>query len=114
MSALLADFISWICILAGSVFVITGAVGLVRLPEFYTRLHAIGITDTLGAGLVLLGLAFQAGFDQVSIKLLLIIVFMLFTGPAATHALAKAALHGKLTPLLSPSDNEETKPSNLS
>ena len=85
------DTVSWICLIVGPLFCIVGAVGLLRLPDFYSRTHAAGITDTLGAGLVILGLVFQAGFTLVTAKLIFIIVFMLFINPGATHALAKAA-----------------------
>jgi len=88
----LLDLLSWLTLLSGAFFVIVGGVGVIRLPDFYTRLHAAGITDTLGAGLIILGLLFQAGLTQVSIKLLLILIFLWFTSPTATHALARAAL----------------------
>jgi len=84
---------------AGSFFVLVGVVGLLRLPEFFTRLHAAGVTDTLGVILVLAGLMVQAGIGLVSLKLLLILLLILFTTPATTHALAKAALHGGMRPM---------------
>lgn len=98
---ILIDLLSWIVLFIGGAFVIIGNIGLIRLPDFYTRLHAAGITDTLGAGLVLLGLCFQSGWSLVTVKLILITAFLLLTSPTATHALAKSALHGKLKPLLS-------------
>ena len=82
---------SWISILAGSFFALTGGVGILRLPDFFTRLHAAGVTDTMGAGLILFGLMLQAGMSLVCIKLILILAFLLLTSPTATHALAKAA-----------------------
>lgn len=97
--ALVFDALSWLFLIAGSLFVVIGNIGLVRLPDFYTRLHAAGITDTMGAGLLLLGMTFQAGWTLVTVKLILIIVFVLLTSPTATHALAKSALHGNLKPL---------------
>jgi len=84
--------ISGICLLAGGLFGILGGIGLLRFPDFYSRLHAAGITDTLCAFLIIVGLLIQAGLALVSIKLLLILVFMLFTAPTASHALARAAL----------------------
>ena len=103
MSALLG-LVSWACILAGGALVVIGAVGLLRLPDVFTRMHGASLVDTLGAALILAGLAFQAGIGLVSLKLGLILVFILLTGPAATHALAKAALHGGLTPRLAPGE----------
>ena len=85
------DIVSWICLVVGPIFCIIGAVGLLRLPDFYARTHAAGITDTLGAGLVILGLIFQAGFTLVSVKLVFIMAFILCINPGATHGLAKAA-----------------------
>lgn len=98
--SLILDLFSWAFLITGSAFVVIGNIGLVRLPDFYTRLHAAGITDTLGAGLILIGLCFQAGLSLISVKLILIAVFLLITSPTASHALAKSALHGKLKPIL--------------
>jgi multicomponent Na+:H+ antiporter subunit G len=103
------DALSWLCLLGGSFFAFAGALGLVRFPDFFTRCHGAGVTDTLGAGLILLGLALQAGPGIAAMKLGLIYLFMLFTAPTATHALAKAALHGGLKPLVR---TPEASPSN--
>ena len=108
--ALVAEVLSWAFIAAGSVFVLIGGIGLIRLPDFYTRIHAAGITDTMGAGLILLGLALQSGLGLVTLKLLLFFVFLIFTSPTATHALAKAALHGKLRPLLHDKESTSSNP----
>ncbi|MDH3378098.1 MAG: monovalent cation/H(+) antiporter subunit G [Gammaproteobacteria bacterium] len=97
---LLLDAISWICLLSGGFFVVAGGIGLLRFPDFFTRLHAASVTDTLGTGLILLGLMLQSGFSQASVKLILILVFLFFSSPTAAHALAKAALHGKLVPFV--------------
>jgi multicomponent Na+:H+ antiporter subunit G len=96
--ALLMDVASWLLLLAGGFFVVVGSLGLVRMPDFFTRIHAASITDTLGAGLVLLGLLLQSPDWLGAGKLVLIFVFLVVTGPTATHALAKAALHGGLDP----------------
>ncbi len=96
----LLDVLSWICLLGGAIFLLIGAIGVLRFPDFYTRLHAVSVCDTLGAGLVLVGLIFQGGLSLVTVKLLLIFYFMIFTGPTAVHALAQAALQSKLKPLV--------------
>lgn len=96
--ALLLDLLSGALLLAGGFFVVVGSVGLLRFPDFFTRIHAASITDTLGAGLMLLGLLLQSPHWLVSVKLVLIMMFLVITGPTATHALAKAALHGGLVP----------------
>jgi multicomponent Na+:H+ antiporter subunit G len=90
----------WAALLTGGFLVITGGIGMLRFPDLYTRLHAAGVTDTGGAGLVLFGLMLQAGLTIVTVKLALILWFLLFTGPIANHVLAKAARHGKLEPLV--------------
>jgi len=100
MMTLVVDVLSWICLLGGGVFLLIGALGVLRLPDFYTRLHAVSICDTLGAGLVLAGLMLQGGLSLVTVKLLLMFYFMIFTGPTAVHALAEAALQGKLKPVV--------------
>lgn len=96
----LFDILSWICLLTGGFFGVTGAVGLLRFPDFYTRLHAASVTDTSCAGLIVVGLILQAGISLMSIKLLLILLILAYTSPTATHALAKAAMHGGLKPVL--------------
>ena len=86
------DIVSWILIIAGSFFVATGGIGLLRMPDIFARPHAAGVTDTMGAGLILVGLMVQAGFSLVTVKLVLILIFFFLTGPTASHALAHAAL----------------------
>ena len=93
------DLLSWISILGGLFFIVVGSMGVLRFPDVYTRLHAAGMTDTMGAGLVLVGLSFQEGLTLITVRLLMIWAFLLFTSPIATHALARAALHGKVEPI---------------
>jgi len=104
------DVISWACLLAGGFLGITGGVGILRLPDLFTRLHAAGVTDTLCAVLLLGGLALQADDWLVVAKLGLIILFLSFTSPTASHALAKAALHGGLQPQLADEGDTSSKP----
>ena len=107
MIELILNLISAGLLVAGSIFVLIGAFGLIRLPDFYTRLHAAVITDTLGAELILLGLMFQAGLSLVTVKLILISLFIFFTSPTATHAVANAARVMGLKPLLVPDKDLE-------
>ena len=100
------DILSWICLISGSFFAVVGGVGVVRMPDFFSRLHGGGITDTLGAGLILVGLLFQS-FDEagaagwlVVIKLLMILFFLLITSPTSCHALAKSAMLQGMRPQL--------------
>lgn len=83
---------------AGGFFALVSAAGVLRMPDFFTRLHAAGVADTLTVILIVSGLAVHAGLGLTSAKLILILFFILFTTPTATHALAKAALHGGLKP----------------
>lgn len=99
MDALL-DILSWACLMTGAFLGITGAVGLFRLPDFFARMHAAGITDTLCTMLIILGLILQAGWSMTSMKLVLIVLFLTYTSPTAAHSLAKAALEGGLKPWL--------------
>ena len=96
--SIIVDIASALSLIAGAVFIIIGSIGLIRLPDFFTRLHGAGIAETLGAWLVLLGLLLQSGWSSTSIKLVMIFIFLVITGPTATHALAKSALHGGLKP----------------
>ncbi len=96
--SLIADALGWLLLLAGSFFVVSGGIGLVRMPDFFTRMHPSGVVDTLGAALIVAGLIVQAGPTQVTMKLLLILAFLFFTSPTATHAIAHAALAGGLVP----------------
>lgn len=98
--ALIRNGLSIASIFAGLFFVLAGTLGVLRLPDFYTRLHAAGMTDTLGAEMILLGLIIQSGFTLLSLKLLLVAFFLLMTSPTATHAVANAAYQAGLKPLL--------------
>ncbi len=97
---MIIDALSWILLVSGGLVGVAGAVGMHRFPDFYSRLHAAGITDTLCAMLILLGLGLQAGLSLAAFKLALIFVFLFFTSPTASHALANAAMHSGLKPKL--------------
>jgi len=85
-------------LLAGFFFTAVAAIGVLRLPDFYTRLHASGKADTLGISLSLLGLAVYEGFSLVSVKIILIAVFIFLANPTGTHVLAKAAYRSGVKP----------------
>ncbi len=97
---LVRDVVSWALFLVGGAGVIVGAIGLVRFPDFYTRLHASGITDTAGAELILLGMIVQAPNGLVAAKLVFIGFFLFMTSPVSTHAIAHAAWVVGLRPML--------------
>ena len=108
MIDVILDIISWIFLLGGSFFCLTGAVGLLRFPEFFSRIHAASLTDTLGASMILIGLMFQAGWGLALPKLILILIFSLLAGTTASHAMAKAALKSGMKPL-DMQDDEDLK-----
>ena len=95
------DFLSWGLVTAGGLFCVVGAVGMLRMPDFFTRMHAASVIDTLGAGLILGGLILQSGFTLVSLKLVILGLLIFFTSPAASHSLANAAFTRGAKPLLS-------------
>jgi len=99
---ILIDIISWIFIATGALLGIAGGIGIHRFPDFYSRLHAVGITDTMCAACFLIGLGMQTGASIASLKLLLIFIFLFFSSPTATHALADAAMLSGLKPELDP------------
>lgn len=92
-------------IIAGGIFFLIGTIGLLRLPDFYTRVHAVTKCDALGAGMVLLGLAVLAGFDGNGIRIIALIALVLLSSPTAGHALARAAWRAGLEPWYRTSGN---------
>ena len=88
--------ISIIFIISGTFFLLTGTIGLLRLPDFYTRMHATGKCDTLGSLLILFGMALYLGLSLGSVKIVLIMVFIFLTSPTATHSIAKAVFDNKV------------------
>tara|TARA_B100000530_G_scaffold110559_1_gene68880 strand:+ start:139 stop:480 length:342 start_codon:yes stop_codon:yes gene_type:complete len=111
MTANILDILSVALIVIGSVSLIIGALGVLRLPDVYTRMHAASITDTLGAGSIILGLILQAGLTLVAGKLFLILVFLFFTSPASSFALAHAALSSGIKPILNADLREDDRES---
>jgi multicomponent Na+:H+ antiporter subunit G len=93
------DLLSGLFLLLGSFLCITGGLGLLRLPDFFSRVHAAGLTETLATPLLLFGLMLQMDWSLDLLKMLMIAVLIIVTNPTATHAMAKAALHGGQRPL---------------
>lgn len=110
MSATL-DMLSALCLAGGGLFCLVGGIGLIRMPDFYTRMHAASVIETLGAGLILLGLMLEAGLSLVSVKLAMVGLLLFFASPTASHALARAALLRGLLPLLAAPAATEDAPS---
>lgn len=95
------NIISWlsdICLLLGGILTLTGAVGLLRFPNFYTRLHAASVTESLAATLLIIGIILDTGLTLDAAKLMLVILIMIIANPTITHALCRAAAHGGTIP----------------
>lgn len=101
------DVLSWLLLSFGGVFVFIGGLGALRLPDFYARMHAASLTDTMGTILILAGIMLQAGLSLATIKLAAILLFLLLTGPTASYALANAAVLSGLKPGARITDSEE-------
>ena len=125
--SLLLDITSWICIVSGSFLLVIGGIGIIRLPDFYSRLHGGGITDTMGAGLLMTGLMVQSvesglspilqnglagGIDAgpwlITVKLVMILFFFILTSPTACYALASSAMAHKVKPLHSGKEEDDS------
>lgn len=98
MLPVIIDILSWIMILTGGAFTIIGAVGQLRFPNFWARLHAASVSDSAGVILLIVGMCLQAGPTLITVKLLVIGLFLFVTGATSTHATASAALVSGLTP----------------
>lgn len=103
------DVLSWVFLAGGGFFCLVGAVGMLRMPDFYTRMHASSVIETLGAGFLLAGMIIQAGLTLVTVKLIVIGLLVLFASPTASHALARAALARGVEPLLDKGDESSKR-----
>ena len=92
------DILSIIFIAAGSFFLIVAAIGVVRLPDVFTRSHAVSLTDSLGAFLVLVGIALHEGMGKNSLKILAVLALLYILNPVIAHATIRAALRSGLKP----------------
>ena len=109
----LMNISSAVFLLIGSFLCISGGVGILRFPDFYTRMHAVGVTETLATAMILIGLMLQNPDGLVILKLIIILLMTLFISPTASHALAKAAMKNNLKPELNQKeDKKRVTPSN--
>jgi multicomponent Na+:H+ antiporter subunit G len=97
---LVRDIVTGLALAFGGLFYVVGAIGLVRMPDMFTRLHAASVMETVGAGLLVIGMMVAAGLSLVTAKLAIILAILLLSGPVAAHALANAALTAGVKPLL--------------
>jgi len=108
----LMNISSALCLFIGSFLCVSGGVGILRFPDFYTRMHAVGVTETLATAMILIGLMLQNPGGIVDLKLIIIMLMTFFISPTASHALAKAAMNNGLMPVLDKQeDNEKVKSS---
>ncbi len=94
----IVDVLSWILLCTGGAFVLIGGIGALRLPNFYTRLHAASLTETMATILIFAGMILQAGLSLAALKLVAIMLFLLITAPTASYALANSALQSGMRP----------------
>ena len=111
MVSMIIDGLTFILLFAGGGFVLIGGIGALRLPNFYTRMHAASLTDTMGTLLIIAGIMLQAGLTLATIKLFAILAFLLLTGPTASYALANAALLSGIKPEQINTENSESEQS---
>ena len=83
--------IAYLFIFLGLVFIFFGTLGIIRFPDIYTRLQTSSKCDAAGAVALLVGLMIREGLDSLSLRILLILVFLLLTNPVASHAIARSA-----------------------
>ena len=110
MMPAVVEVASWIFISLGSFFIVCGALGILRMPDIYTRLHSASVIDTTGAGFLVLGMILQAGWSFVTLKLLFVLAIFFFTLPVAAHALARAALQEGIRPELKEDRSSASSP----
>ncbi len=97
--AWVVECVGWASLALGAFFLFSSAIGLFRMPDFFTRLHPAGMADAAAIPLIGLGLLLHVGFTIVAFKIFLLFTFALITAATACHALAKAALHQNMKPL---------------
>ena len=96
-------------VLIGAVLMLLASIGVLRMPDVFTRMHAVSVIDTLGIGLLILGMAMQAGLSLVTLKLFFLLALVFFTWPVVTHALAQACLHSGVEPQLAEDRRDPTR-----
>ena len=92
--------LTWALLGFGSLMILTGGIGLLRLPDFFSRMHGAGLTDTIGAGSVILGLILESGFSAPTVRLVLVLLFLWYTSPVGGYAISRAALEKGVRPFV--------------
>ncbi|MEQ9824501.1 MAG: monovalent cation/H(+) antiporter subunit G [Puniceicoccaceae bacterium] len=104
--SILIEYLSMALLGVGAFFLTLGSVGIIKMPDFYRRLHAVSMSDTLGIILMTSGMILKAGLSLMALKLLTIFLLMAITNPVGSHALSRAALRSGLKPWNTPVKNE--------
>lgn len=91
--------LTWIFLILGSLLMVIGGIGVLRFPDVFSRMHGAGLTDTVGAGLILTGMMFESGLSAATIRLVFILAFLWYTGPISSYALARATLQSGIQPV---------------
>lgn len=104
------EILAGVFLALGGFFVLVGGVGMLRMPDLYTRMHAASVTETMGTLLIMIGLMILAGWTLASFKLFAILMFLLFTGPVAAYAVANTALIAGVKPYLDPNSPADDEP----
>ncbi len=94
------NILSWLFMVTGAFFMLSGALGILRMPDFFSRLHPAGITDSFGAPMLLIGVLLKYGFSLFAGKIFLLILFLFITNPTSTHILSQAAIIAKVKPYI--------------
>jgi len=96
---LFLPYLSGFSLAIGTLALVVGSLGLIRLPDVFSRIHAVGMMDTAGVGFIVLGMMIHEGFYLISVKLVAVAVFLFFTSPIATHAVAQVAHKSGFSPV---------------
>lgn len=98
LARLLLTGVALVMIVIGLLFLFVAAVGMVRLPDVFTRSHAVSLTDSLGALFLLSGLALYQGFSTNLVKIVIVLILLYLLNPVITHATIRSALRSGLKP----------------
>ena len=108
------EILSGVSLFLGVIALLVGSLGLLRLPDVFSRVHAVGMIDTAGAGFILLGMLFHTGLTLVGVKLIAVAIFLFFPSPIATHAVAQVAFKNGVKPVGTDSRSAPKKPAKRS
>tara|TARA_B100001996_G_scaffold374456_1_gene353096 strand:+ start:2623 stop:2946 length:324 start_codon:yes stop_codon:yes gene_type:complete len=93
------DVLTICSLVIGVFFILTGSLGLLKLPDVFSRIHSAGMIDTAGAGFIILGMIFQSGISLATAKLVFIAIFIFFSSPVSSHVISNLARKKGLVPI---------------